>query len=219
MFVTSVPTSQPAPSAEKDLPPEIVEWLRRRSQRIVGRYDVSALVKCLACAYDDYMTERVEPVGDLWRKRRGLLLHNGLTYAFTWRELKVTHEFELEHETLNIVARLDTYVPERQTVYDFKSTDDLDWQAGRGYLPRLHDILQLQCYSTIFRRYIPISDLRLIYLDKASWKIYPVPLEDKLEWLTSRAIVLHKAIKAKARPTPDSDCWVCSRLPRRGGSP
>lgn len=201
------------------LPPEVVEWLGRKYRPTVGKYSASSLVRCLACAYDDHTSEAVEPTRELWKKKRGVIIHRGLTEAFSWRELRVSHSFELENETASITAKLDTYSPERRVLYDFKTTDELDWQVGNGYLPRALDVRQIQCYGTLFKQYIGINELKLIYLDKASCQSYTIPQKDMLEWLVLRAKDLHQALKTGVRPPADPDCWVCSRLPKRGGSP
>jgi hypothetical protein len=209
--VTSVPDTE-------CLPPEVVEWLQRKFQPKVGRYSISSLVGCPACSYDYYTSDKVEPIKELWKKKRGILLHRGLTNAFSWRELRISRTFEFENETLTIVAKLDTFVPERQVLYDFKTTDELDWQVSRGYLPRPHDILQLQCYWTLFKQYIHITDLKLIYLDKTRCETYSVPPKDTLDWLILRAKVLHQGLKSRTRPPSDPDCWLCSKSSQTGGS-
>jgi hypothetical protein len=157
-----------------------------------------------------------ESISSLWTKKRGALLHAGLTYGFTWRELQTTHSFEFEGDTIVIVARLDAYSPETKTIHDFKTTDNLQWQIRSGFIPRKHDVLQVQAYWTMFRRNLDIDDLKLTYIDKITSTTYSVPKEDVLEWVVARAMALHQALKTKCRPASDSGCWLCTRAPQAG---
>lgn len=201
------------------LPPEVIEWLQWKYPPVVGVYPVTTLVGCLADAYDSYTARKAEPFREMWRRKRGTLIHSGLNGVFSWCELKTSHTFEFEGETIRVTAKLDAYSSERQTLYDFKTTDELAWQLEKWYLPRRTDVVQIQSYWTMFKPYIPIKELKLIYIDKSSCEAYSVPQKDTLDWLVLRAKTLHKALKSKIRPPSDPGCWVCSKSPQNGGSP
>jgi hypothetical protein len=190
------------------LPPELIGWLgTSRFSPKVGQYHVSSLAGCLGCAYVGYTEDRFLTPSELWLMKRGSLLH-GLTYAFKWRELDTSYAFDFGGDSLTITAHLDAYSPERMAIYEFKTTNQLDWQVRNGMVPRKAHLLQLQSYGSLFRRIIPVMSLNLVYLDMTAFRSYPVAQKDALPWLTSRAKALHEALVAKSGPPHEDGCFA-----------
>jgi hypothetical protein len=193
---------------DEPLPPEIIRWLGfRRFSPKAGEYHVSTLVGCLGCAYDGYSADRSLTPAELWKMKRGTLLH-GVTYAFQWRELDMSHEFDFEGSKLVIRAHLDAYSPERATAYEFKTTNFLEWQMKNSMVPRKTHVLQLQSYGRLFEKTIPIAKLRLVYFDMTSFQSFTVERKDTLDWLVTRAKALHQALATRTSPAHEDGCFA-----------
>ena len=71
-----------------------------------------------------------------------------------------------------ISGRLDMYDWKLKIIIDLKTTKDVYSQAEE-------DILQIQCYGTIFSNVIPIQDLVLVYADLNDMLAFRIANEDK----------------------------------------
>lgn len=205
-----------------DRPPEIVQvpeglqnyiqkstsgdQMRVSSRRLPNHYWVTDLCGCLRRNYyriSGTPTDTVAPssTGRLWSILSGRYLHN-LTYAYRWRELDIEKKFFLPDidEMLHVHGRLDMYDYKSETIIDLKTTNAVKWQQEKGLLPRTADVDQIQCYGSLFRDIIKVSDLTLLYADMKDLLPYRIPLVDKEAWITERVSRLHIALEITKFP-------------------
>jgi CRISPR/Cas system-associated exonuclease Cas4 (RecB family) len=177
---------------------------------------VTSLSSCLTKAYFDANSCPEETVESAWAKLRGTLLHYA-GRSLGWNELKAKLTFQLDGTTITIVGHLDAYDPESGTIFDLKTTRFVEWQATKGFIPRLSHIEQIQCYYTLLDSYgIPVNRLVLLYVDDKSIVPKEVPLVNRREWMISRATILHQALAKSELPTPEpgDTCKYCPHITR-----
>ena len=177
-----------------------------------GTYHVTSLTNCLTKSYFERTSSAEETVESAWAKLRGSLIHY-VTRSIGWSELRARMTFDLEGEKITIVGYIDAYDPETATIYDLKTTRFVNWQADKGFIPRLNHIAQVQCYYTMLDLYgIPVSRLVLIYVDDKNIVTRQVPLGSRKQWIIQRATLLHRAFMSSGLPKPEvsSGCKYCS---------
>ena len=207
---------------EIDTPQGIVNFLQKRhgvfnfSPRI-KRYSVTELVGCQRKSF--YKQSGVEQeefqndmtVEGMWSAVRGDFLHN-MTYAYKWREMDMEYKVPLENgQFATLAGRLDMYDWKSKTIIDLKSTKLVKWQIKKGFLPKLEHALQLQCYDTMFSKYLPIENLNIVYVDNSDIITYKVERKDLTQWIQTRIQEIENA-KVK-NETPDGEpnglCQFC----------
>ena len=73
-----------------------------------------------------------------------------------------------------------------------KSTKLVKWQIKKGFLPKLEHALQLQCYDTMFSKYLPIENLNIVYVDNSDIITYKVERKDLTEKIGTLLSILLK---------------------------
>jgi hypothetical protein len=210
-----------------EIPDPIVEYIKksskisiRNNQQIIEKYlySVTDITGCLRQSF--YRIQGVDPDSsqfifeDAWAIQTGICLHNNLTYASKWSELDIEKPIEYNDidETLFICGRLDLYDYKKKEIADLKKVNAVKWQIEKGFIPKEEDALKIQCYGTIFRDTIPVTNLSLLYLDLKNIFAFKVPLTDRMEWIRERVYQLHLSINiTKAAPPaePSSACLYC----------
>lgn len=123
----------------------------------------------------------------------------------------MTHE--LDGQTITIVGHVDAYEPETATAHDLKTARFVKCQAEKGFIPRENHVAQVQCYYTLLDQYgIPVNRLVLVYMDDLAILAKQVTLGSRKQWMTERAIALHRALEKSEIPEPEvgSLCVYCS---------
>lgn len=204
-----------------DLPDEIVTFLQRRgitiASTIKSRYWVSEIVGCQRKTYYRQLgIEQEELLSDMtmegmWNRVRGDLLHK-LTYAYRWRELDFERYVPLRNgRTAVVVGRADAYSPKTKTIIDLKTTKYMQWQMKNGFIPRPEDILQLQCYDTIFSQLMPIEELNVVYADMSNIVAYRVHKRNLSDWIDRRVQAIEDSLFEDRIPNGDVSglCQYC----------
>jgi hypothetical protein len=91
-------------------------------------------------------------------------------------------------EILSIRGRLDMYDYKTGRILDLKTTNAIKWQREKGLIPRQSDILQLQCYGSLFQGTVKVSQLALIYADMKDMLAFGVRMVDMNSWSANRTI-------------------------------
>jgi len=147
----------------------------------------------------------------MWDSVRGDLLHQ-LTYAYKWRELDIEYDITLRDGKVAIPAgRLDMYDWKTSTIIDLKTTKYLKWQIKRGFIPKSEHIIQLQCYSSIFSRVVPVENLNIIYADMDDIIAYKIQIKNLNEWVRDRIQKIEDSIMENKMPAgePSALCKYC----------
>jgi CRISPR/Cas system-associated exonuclease Cas4 (RecB family) len=152
-----------------------------------------------------------ESIESAWAKLRGTLLHYA-GRSLGWSELQVRLTFPLDNEQITVVGFVDAYDPETATVYDLKTTRFVKWQNEKNFIPRENHTVQIQAYYTLLNLYeIPVKRLVLVYVDDRDIIAKQVAVLNRREWLTERAIRLHRFITDSQLPSPEVSvlCKYC----------
>ena len=148
---------------------------------------------------------------NLWPTVRGDLLHQ-MTTAYNWNELDMDFQIPLGNGKLGTISgRLGMYDWKTKTIIDLKTTKDVYSQAEEGTIPKKEDILQIQCYGTIFSNIIPVQSLVLVYADLNDMIAFRVRIEDKTWWLKERILELEESISLDKPPRKEISklCYFC----------
>ena len=191
------------------LPAPIIRSLRKYEyKKKRNEYSVSEITGCLRKAY----FERKEPpknqfytLKDLFLMKRGKLFE-GMFSSTKWQELDGSIEYEIDGEKVKLWGRLDAYDLDNQEIIELKSTKIYE----NTRLPRPKNVLQLQCYGTIFKSILPVEKLRLVYFDMDIFEQHPVPFVDKSKWLQERIHILHEAIR-ESKPPGKEQSFECKK--------
>jgi len=184
-----------------EIPEGIISFLEKKSgisnNKKTQSYGVTEMVRCLRKLFYEKTKKKRKSrkvLNNLWPTVRGDLLHQ-MTTAYNWNELDMDFQIPLGNGKLGTISgRLDMYDWKTKTIIDLKTTKDVYSQAEEGTIPRKEDILQIQCYGTIFSNIIPIQELVLVYADLNDMIAFRVANEDKTWWLKDRILELEEAI-------------------------
>jgi len=195
----------------KCLPTQIIKSLRvyeNKPKRNV--YYVREVIACLRKAYFDRKCPKDEfsSLRDLYCRKRGELF--GAIAGHGWNELDGSLSYVVDSEPVKLTARLDSYDPEKQEIVELKSLRDIENKE----LPREKDVLQVQCYGTIFKNIFRVERLRIVYLDMNGFRQVNVSLVDKTKWLKERVEKLHRHIR-DSKPPAEDPTWECKFCPHR----
>lgn len=193
------------------LPAPIIRSLRiYDSKKPRNVYFVREVVSCLRKAY----FERKEPPKDHFYKMRELIsikrgkLFGGMASSAHWQELPGSIDYEIDGEKLKLTGRLDIYDPDNLEITEIKSRKIFE----DSRLPKKKDVLQLQCYGTIFKGIFRVQKLNIVYFDMDTCQQYSVPFDDKSIWLKKRIHILHRAVRDSKPPKQEQSfkCRYCS---------
>jgi hypothetical protein len=198
-------------ACSKCLPTQIIKSLRiyeNKPKRNV--YHVKDVIGCLRKTYfgRKYPKDEFLRLTDLYRIKRGELL--GAIFGHGWIELPGSLPFVVDGEPVKLTGRLDHYDPEKKEIVELKTLRDV----GNAVLPREKDVLQVQCYGTIFKSIFRVERLRLLYLDINEFRQVNVSLIDKTEWLRERVEKLHRHIR-DSKPPAENPSWECKFCPHK----
>ena len=201
-----------------DIPDGITSFLERKSGIFrndkTPSYGVTEIIRCLRKSFYEKTTKKRKSrktLDNLWPTVRGDLLHQ-MTTAYNWNELDMDFQIPLGNGKLGTISgRLDMYDWKTKTIIDLKTTKDVYSQAEEGTIPKKEDILQIQCYGTIFSNIIPIEKLVLVYADLNDMLAFRIANEDKTWWLKERILNLEKAITEQTPPKKEISklCYFC----------
>jgi len=183
-----------------DIPDGITAFLESKSGISRGdkpkTYTISEIIHCLRKSfYSKSGKQRKSKMYDnLWPAVRGNLLHQ-MTKAYKWNELDMDFDIPIgDGKVATISGRLDMYDWKTKTIIDLKTTRDVYSQAECGTIPKKEDMLQIQCYGTIFSNTIPVENLVLVYADLNEMIAFKVACEDKTWWLKERILELNRSL-------------------------
>ena len=190
-----------------EIPEGITSFLEKKSGIFrndkTPAYGVTEIIRCLRKSFYEKTKKKRKSrktLDNLWPTVRGDLLHQ-MTTAYNWNELDMDFQIPLGNgESGTISGRLDMYDWKKKTVIDLKTTKDVYSQAEEGTIPKKEDILQIQCYGTIFSNIIPIQELVLVYADLNDMIAFRIKNEDKTWWLKERILELEQSISDKKPP-------------------
>ena len=201
-----------------DIPDGITSFLEKKSgifrNNKTPSYGVTEIIRCLRKSYYEKTNKKrksKKSLDNLWPTVRGDLLHQ-MTTAYNWNELDMDFQIPLGNGKLAILAgRLDMYDWKTKTIIDLKTTKDVYSQAEEGTIPKKEDILQIQCYGTIFSNIIPVQELVLVYADLNDMLAFRIANEDKTWWLKDRILELEQSINNKIPPKQEISklCYFC----------
>lgn len=190
------------------LPAIVIKSLRRfEHTKERNSYSVGEVVDCLRRAY----FERKEPPENPYYTLKTLLsmkrgkLFEGLLNSTHWQELDGSLEFVVDKENVKLMGRIDAYDPDKLEIIELKSTKIFPHTK----LPRKKNVLQLQCYGTIFETIVGVKELTLVYVDMDVFRKYSVPFADKRDWLEGRIQILHRAVR-ELTPPKEEHSFACS---------
>lgn len=198
----------------KCLPAIVIKTLRKTDfTKERNSYAVGEVIDCLRKAY----YERKEPLptqyftlSTLLSMKRGKLFE-GLLDSTRWQELDGTLPVNVDGEPVKLQGRIDAYDPDKKQIIELKSTKIFEDTE----LPREQNVLQLQCYGTIFKKHVfDVNELTLLYVDMDAFETYSVPLVDKSAWLEGRVKILHRAVRDSVSP-PEEPSYKCQNCPCR----
>ena len=193
------------------LPAPIIGSLRiYENKKPRNVYFVRELVSCLRKAY----FERKEQPQDHFYKIRELIsikrgkLFGGMASSTNWQELDGSIEYEIGREKVKLTGRLDAYHPTNLEITEIKSKKIFN----NTILPKQKDVLQLQCYGTIFKDIFHVRKLRLVYFDMDMFEQYLIPFIDRTKWLKERIHILHIGVRESKPPKQEQsfECQYCS---------
>lgn len=206
---------------EIDTPVGIVNFLQKKNgiqnPFDKSRYSVLDLVGCLRKSfYKQSGISQEELLGDttlegMWATVRGDFLHQ-MTYAYKWREMDMEYQVPLKDgKVATLAGRLDMYDWKTKTIIDLKTTKFVRWNIKHGILPKPEHILQLQCYGTIFSKYIPVESLNIVYADMSDIVTFNVQKKDLTNWIQTRIQKIEDSKNYKTIPTGEvsSLCKHC----------
>ena len=183
---------------ERCLPQPILKALvqyPRRSEP--NEFSISELCNDLGYAFSDRTTETYATLGNLYAIQRERSLHKDLLAKFPFKEEEGSMDFAGGDVQMVVHGKLDGYEPSEGVITELKTVTDV----RRITQVRMKDELQAQCYGTLFKSsLVRVSGLRLMYVDMSGWKIFPVPLSDKTEFIKSRASTLYEALRTRSPP-------------------
>ena len=201
-----------------DIPDGITTFLEKKSGIFrndkTPSYGVTEIIRCLRKSYYEKTKKKRKSrksLDNLWPTVRGNLLHQ-MTTAYNWNELDMDFQIPLGNGKLGTISgRLDMYDWKTKTIIDLKTTKDVYTQAEEETIPKKEDILQIQCYGTIFSNIIPIQELVLVYADLNDMLAFRIANEDKTWWLKKRILELEQAINDKNPPKQEISklCHFC----------
>lgn len=201
-----------------EIPDGIISFLEKKSGIFrndkTPSYGVTEIVRCLRKSFYERTSKKRKSkrlLDNLWPSVRGDLLHE-MTKAYNWNELDMNVQIPLGNGNFGIISgRLDMYDWKTKTIIDLKTTKDVYSQAEEGTIPKKEDILQIQCYGTIFSNIIPVEKLVLVYADLNDMIAFQIKNEDKTWWLKDRIIELESSIELKSHPKREISklCLFC----------
>lgn len=181
-----------------------------RNKKPRNVYFVKEIVGCLREAY----FERKEPPKDHFYKIEQLIsmkrgkLFGGMVSSTNWQELSGSIDYDIDGEKVKLTGRLDVYDPDNFEITEIKSKKIYE----NTKLPKGKDVLQLQCYGTIFKGIFRVQKLRIVYFDMDTYRQHTVPLIDKSTLLQERIHILHEAVRDSEPPKEEQsfNCKYCS---------
>ena len=201
-----------------EIPDGITSFLEKKSgifrNEKTPSYGVTEIVRCLRKSFYERTKKKrksKKSLDNLWPTVRGDLLHQ-MTTAYNWNELDMDFQIPLGNGNVGIIkGRLDMYDWKTKTIIDLKTTKNVYTQAEEGTIPKKEDILQIQCYGTIFSNIIPIQELVLVYADLNDMLAFRIANEDKTWWLKERILELEQGISDKIAPKREISklCYFC----------
>lgn len=173
------------------------------------KYGIRELIGCLRQAYyrrtigirDEY-----KPLNVLWMMKRGNYLGN-IAKGTGYNELEGIHDVDVDGEVVQIRGKLDCYEYLTKEIIENKST-----RLFRGFKPKETDILQLQCYVTLYKTvFTEIRGLRLVYLGMIDFRTFDVDMVDRTEYLEQRVTMLHSSVVKSVLPEKEdsNSCRFC----------
>jgi hypothetical protein len=196
----------------KCLPAPIIKNLRIFDNKpLRNMYYLREVIGCVRRSYyerkipaDNFPTLR-----SLYSRKRGELF-GGITGSKGWQELDCVVDLNVDNEPVKFTARLDCYDPKQHGITELKSLEGVFDRE----LPREKDVLQVQCYGTLFKNAIGglVSWLRLLYLDMNEFLQIHVEQRDMSQWLKERVNTLHRAVRDSKPPAEEvsQDCKYCA---------
>lgn len=205
-----------------NVPALVIDYLERKTKRINSitrsRYSVTDIVGCQRKNYYNRLEVEEEEILDdktvenMWDSVRGEFLHQ-LSYASRWRELDIEYPVGLRFGRAVTLSGswIIMYDWKTRTIIDLKTTKFVKWQIQQGFIPRSEHILQLQCYSTIFSRIIPVEELNILYSDMGDIVVYKVQKRDLAGWINLRIQRLEDSLDNHEVPQgePSGLCKYC----------
>lgn len=195
------------------LPAPIIGSLRiYENKKPRNVYFVTELVSCLRKAYFD----RKERPKDHFYKIRELIsikrgkLFGGMASSTSWQELDGSIEYEIDEEKVKLTGRLDAYDPANLEITEIKSRKIFK----NTILPKEKDVLQLQCYGTIFKDIFDVKKLRLVYFDMDMFEQYRIPFVGRTTWLKERIHILHIGVR-ESKPPKQEQTYECQYCPHK----
>jgi len=174
-----------------------------------GTYGLKEIIGCPRLSFYKRIIgvpDEYKPLHVLWSMKRGKYLDD-ITKGTGFNELEGILEINVSGETIYVRGKLDCYDYVRKEIIEVKST-----KIFRDFKPRTLDIIQLQCYVTLYRDvFKEIKGLRLVYLDMSQFVTYDIEMLDRSDYLKTRAIALHESINNLTLPDkePSYYCKYC----------
>lgn len=182
----------------KCLPSKMIESLKKYEHEPKRNvYYVKEVIGCLKQAYykRKQPSSKAFTLNSLYSMKRGQLL--GAITDKSYSEFTGELSFNIDGEPVKLTARLDCYDPEKGEIIEVKTLENIFHRR----LPRDQDVLQLQCYGTIFKDiFQKINRLYLAYLDMNQFIQFEIPIVNNYPWLQNRVKILHTAIRASIPP-------------------
>lgn len=206
---------------EIDTPQGIVNFLQKRNgvylKNNTLRYSVLEIVGCQRkstykqLGFDEEELLEDASIEGMWASVRGDFLHN-MTYAYKWREMDMEYQVALDNgQSATLAGRLDMYDWKSKTIIDLKTTKFVRWQIKQGFLPKPEHILQVQCYDTMFSKYMPVDNLNIVYADMSDIVTFKVQKRDLSQWIKTRIQEIESSKQTNVIPTGEisSLCKYC----------
>ena len=170
-----------------------------------GTYGLKEVIGCPRLSFYKRtlgVPDEYKPLHVLWSIKRGKYLDD-ITKGTGFNELEGILEINVSGEAIIVRGRLDCYDYVSGEIIEVKST-----RISRNFKPRDSDIIQLQCYVTLYRDvFKEIKGLRLVYLDMSEFVTYDIDIVDKSDYIRERAIALHASIINMTLPEAENSYY------------
>ena len=192
------------------LPAPLIKSLKQYDNApTLGKYGIRELIGCLRQAYYKRtigVRDEYKPLFVLWMMKRGKYLEQ-VARGTGYNELEGIHLVDVDGEEVQIRGKLDCYDIQTRTIIEIKST-----KLFRGFKPKDIDILQLQCYVTLYRNILSgIRGLQLVYFGMNNYLTFDVSIVDQTDYLEERVQELHRSITNGDLPAKEDlgQCRYC----------